>query len=231
MLSLPIDREIVRLTGKKHPRALFIGTATEDHPKYIAWFEEMYGKKLQCTTDKLCLYKEKYTHKQIANKILLADLIYVGGGNTLKMMLRWKRFGVTTLLKQAYKKDIVLAGVSAGSICWFEYGVSDSRQFKNPKSNEYIRVSGLGLLKGLHCPHYKSPLEDRGHRSKGLKMISRRTPGTAIAIEDGCAVTFIDDTTQVLSFGKGAKAWKVAWKNGNYIEEELVHRSKVRKLP
>ncbi|PJC37072.1 peptidase E, partial [Candidatus Peregrinibacteria bacterium CG_4_9_14_0_2_um_filter_53_11] len=58
----------------------------------------------------------------MADKILSADLIYVGGGNTLKMMLRWKRFGVTTLLKQAYRKDIVLAGVSAGSICWFEYG-------------------------------------------------------------------------------------------------------------
>ncbi|PJC37062.1 hypothetical protein CO046_02640 [Candidatus Peregrinibacteria bacterium CG_4_9_14_0_2_um_filter_53_11] len=152
----------------------------------------------------------------------------MGGGNTLKMMLRWKRFGVTALLKKAYKKDIVLAGVSAGSICWFEYGVSDSRQFKNPKSTEYIRVSGLGLIKGLHCPHYKSALEDRGHRSKGLKIISRRTPGTAVAIEDGCAVAFIDDTTEVLSFRKGAKAWKLYWKNGDYSEEELVESSKVR---
>ena len=58
MESLPIDREIVRLTGKKHPRALFMGTATEDHPKYRAWFEEMYGKKLQCATDTLNLYKK-----------------------------------------------------------------------------------------------------------------------------------------------------------------------------
>lgn len=222
MESLTIDREIVRLTGKKHPRALFLGTATQDHPKYIAWFEKMYGKTLHCTTDTLCLYTETYTHKQLVDKILTADLIYVGGGNTLRMMLRWKRFGVTTLLKQAYKKGIVLAGVSAGSICWFEYGVSDSRQFKNPRSTEFIRVSGLGLLKGLHCPHYKSPLEDRGFRSKGLKLISRRTPGLAIAIEDGCAVAFIDGATHVISFGKGAKAWRVGWVKGRYGVKEIL---------
>lgn len=221
MLSLPVDKEIVRLTGKRHPRALFIPTATDDSAEYVLWFEKMYGEKLKCKTDTLLLYKEQYTPAQLREKILSADIIFVGGGNTLKMMHRWKRCGVIPLLRQAYKKDTVFAGVSAGSIIWFEYGVSDSRQFKNPKSNEYIRVSTLGFIKGLHCPHFKSRKYDRGHRSRGLRLISKRTPGTAFALTDGCAAIFTGQNYKIFPFAKGGKAYRVSWRKGAYVEEAL----------
>lgn len=221
MRSLPIDKEIVRLTAKKHPRALFLPTATDDSEKYVRWFEKMYGKKLKCKTDTLLLYRTRLARDEIAKRILSADIIFVGGGNTLKMMLRWKRFGVDKLLKQAFKKiNVVFAGVSAGSICWFEYGVSDSRQFKNPKRKLYIRVSGVGIVKGLHCPHFKSKIDDKGFRSKGLKEISKRTTGVAIAIEDGCAVEIDNNKYRVISFA-GGKAYKVYWKQGKYIQEKI----------
>lgn len=222
MRSLPIDKEIVRLTGKEHPRALFVPTAADDSEKYVIWFEKMYGKKLRCKTDSLLLYKTKLTRSEIAKKILSAAIIFVGGGNTLKMMLRWKRFGVDKLLRQAYKRNIILCGVSAGSICWFEYGVSDSRQFKNPKSKAYIRVSGLGLVKGLHCPHFKSKIDDKGFRSEGLKEISKKTKGIALAIEDGCAVEIVNNKHRVISFARG-KAYKVYWKRGKYIQERIIN--------
>lgn len=220
-----IDKEIVRLSGKKHPCGIFLPTATQDSEKYVAWFEKVYGKKLKCKTDTLLLYKENLTHEQIKKKILSADIVFVGGGNTLKMMLRWKRFGVDKLLKQAYKKGAILAGVSAGAICWFEHGVSDSRHFRNPKSKKYIRVSGLGIVKGLVCPHFKSKTEDKGFRSKGLKNISRETGGVALAIGDGCAIEVTHNGYRVIQFSKGGKAYKVFWDQGRYVVEELkIHR-------
>ena len=166
-----INREILKLTGKKKPKVLFLPTASDDSDRYVRIFLNHFGKKLKCSTDLLLLYKEKLTSKQIAAKIMWADAIYVGGGNTLKMMNLWRKMGVDKMLKKAFTKGTVLSGISAGSICWFTSGVSDSRQFKNPKSNEYIKVTGLGLIPVLHCPHYKSTTCDRGHRTKGLKLI------------------------------------------------------------
>jgi dipeptidase E len=69
-----------------------------------------------------------------------ADIIYVGGGNTLKMMTLRRKLGVDKALQQALKKDIILSGLSAGSICWFDYGNSDSRKFTS-KSTQLIKVT------------------------------------------------------------------------------------------
>ena len=79
------------------------------------------------------------------NLILGADIVYIGGGNTLAMMKRWRELGIDKLLKIAYKRDIVLSGLSAGSICWFKQGLSDSRRFRNPKA-DLIKVTGIGLI-------------------------------------------------------------------------------------
>jgi dipeptidase E len=70
------------------------------------------------------------------------------------MMRIWRRLGVDKVLKGAYEAGIVLAGISAGSICWFDSGHSDSMSFYNPRNWKYINVKGLGLIHGVHCPHY-----------------------------------------------------------------------------
>src|SRR3989338_8931348 len=92
--TLAIDREIVCLTGKKHPRALFIPTASSDDCGYWKIFQKIYGKKLGCKADVLFLLRETPAFQEIRSKILSADLIYVGGGNRLKMMRRWRYLGV-----------------------------------------------------------------------------------------------------------------------------------------
>jgi len=79
-----------------------------------------------------------------------SDIVYVGGGNTLLMMRIWRRFGLDKVLKGAYEAGIVLAGISAGSICWFDSGHSDSMSFYNPRNWKYINVKGLGLMRGVH---------------------------------------------------------------------------------
>ena len=77
---------------------------------------------------------------RVARRIRQADLIYVGGGNTLKMMRRWRHLGVDRLLQQARKQGTVLSGVSAGANCWFQYGSSDSMKFYRPRDWKFIRV-------------------------------------------------------------------------------------------
>lgn len=181
-----IDRRIVKLTGKQKPTVLFIPTASSDGPSYTQSFIKVYGEKLGCPVDVLHLIAEKPTLAEISTKIRAADLIYVGGGNTLMMMNKWRRLGVDKLLIEAHERGTVLAGVSAGAICWYEWGVSDSRQFYDKTSHEYIRVRGLGLLKGLCCPHFGSSLYDKGYRMEGLRKILKRYPKLEwVGIKDG----------------------------------------------
>ena len=141
--TLPFDKRIVELTKKKHPKALFIPTASGEPDGYIQNFNKVYGKKLGCKTDVLFLLKTKPTKKELREKILSSDLIYVGGGNTLKMMKRWRFLGVDKILKEAHKRGIVLSGISAGGISWFEAGHSDSMSSYNPDNWDYIKVRGV----------------------------------------------------------------------------------------
>ncbi|MCA9460353.1 MAG: Type 1 glutamine amidotransferase-like domain-containing protein, partial [Nanoarchaeota archaeon] len=120
-----INKRILEMTNKNLPKILFIPTASCDAFAYWENFEKHFNK-LGGKSDVLFLIKEKPTKKEIENKILNSDAIYIGGGNTLMMMKLWRKLGIDKLLLKAYKKGIVLSGLSAGSICWFKYGTSDS---------------------------------------------------------------------------------------------------------
>src|ERR1039458_7079890 len=113
--TAPIDREIIRLSQKKHPRLLFIPTASSDSERYLEHVQKYFGGFLQCKTDVLFLIKEQLSKERIRRKILSADIIYVGGGNTLLMMRIWRRLGVDKLLISAYENGTVLSGISARS--------------------------------------------------------------------------------------------------------------------
>jgi len=189
--TLPIDREIIRLSQRKNPSLLFIPTASSDSEIYWKQVRKYFGDFLKCKTDVLFLMKEKPSRAQIRSKISSADIIYVGGGNTLQMMRIWRRLGVGKLLIAAYKKGTVLAGISAGSICWFDSGHSDSMSFYNPGQWKYINVKGLGLIPGINCPHYNG--KTRGvPRRKNFQDLIRKTGGMGIAIDNNCAIEFRD---------------------------------------
>jgi dipeptidase E len=117
--TAPIDREIIRLSGKKRPNLLFIPTASSDSELYYQRVREYFEGFLKCKTDVLYLIKEQPSVKHIRKKILSADIIYVGGGNTLMMMKVWRRLSVDKLLKAAYNNGPCSAGSapapSAGS--------------------------------------------------------------------------------------------------------------------
>ncbi|HOZ53573.1 MAG TPA: Type 1 glutamine amidotransferase-like domain-containing protein [bacterium] len=148
--TLKIDKDIIKLSGRKNPKILFIPTASSDSESYCDTFKKYFGQKLKCQVDVLYLINNNLSQKEISKKILGSDIIYVGGGNTLKMMNIWRKKGVDKILKKALNKDIVLSGISAGAICWFKYGLSDSRKFKN-KDSDYIQVSGLNFINIFKC--------------------------------------------------------------------------------
>lgn len=211
-----IDEEIIRLTGKKNPRLLFIPTASSDSENYYEIVKKYFGKILNCKTDVLYLIKNNLTKKEIEAKILNSNIIYVGGGDTLKMMKIWRKLKVDEILLKAYKKGIVMSGLSAGAICWFSFGNSDSKKFTNPDAN-LIRVRGIGLIKVLFCPHYDIEKERKGE----LKKMMKKNSGIAIAVDNCCAIEILDDKYRIISSKKTADAYKIYWKKGKYYEKKL----------
>jgi dipeptidase E len=215
-----IDREIIRLSGKKRPKLLFIPTASSDSADYWLHVRQYFGDFWKCKLDVLWLIKNRPTQKEIAKKISWADIIYVGGGNTLMMMRLWRRLGIDKLLKRAWYRGTVLCGISAGSICWFASGHSDSMSFYNPQKWEYIRVKGLGLIAAIHCPHYNG-CTLYVPRRKAFQGMIRQTGGVGIAIENNCAIEFLDDRFRVIRSNDYAQAYKVHKGHGKVIAERV----------
>lgn len=216
--TLAVDREIIKLSGKENPKFLFVPTASGDAAGYIASVENHFGKKLGCKIDTLELIAKKYTKKELEDKILKTDIVYVGGGNTLKMMKLWRKFGVDVLLEKAMKNGIVLSGLSAGSICWFKYGNSDSARFGKNKAASMIRVKGLNFISALHCPHYDI---EKG-REQSLKEMMKKNTGVAIAIDNCAALEIVGDQYRILKSKKTANLYKVYWKGGKYFREIVL---------
>lgn len=216
-----IDAEIIRVSGKKRPNVLFIPTASSDDLGYWHHIENYFGGYWGCRADVLFLIKETPSLEAIKQKIFAADIIYVGGGNTLKMMRRWRHLGVDRLLIQAYNEGKLMCGVSAGSICWFDSGHSDSMSSYSPGDWEYIRVRGLGLIKGIHCPHYDSATL-KVPRKQDFQAMIQKIGGMGIAIDDNCAIEFIDGQFfKVLTSKPGAAAYQVYKHNGRVVSEKI----------
>ena len=204
-----IDQEILRLTGKKKPNILFIPTASSDSEGYAKVVEQHFGKELGAKVDVLWLWERMPGMKEVRQKIADADAVYVGGGDTLKMMKRWRALGIDKLLVSAGKRGCVLAGLSAGSICW-------SRRFRNPDA-DLIKVSGLGLIPAVHCPHY----HEEKDRQPQLRQLMRKTSGVAIALDNGTALEVVDGQCRILRSIAGAGAYRVYWKGGEFFEERI----------
>ena len=132
------------------------------------------------------------------------------------MMNTWKRIGLDKLLKEAEDRGIVLSGLSAGAICWFKYGSSDSRRFTNPTA-DLVKVSGLNFVSGLFCPHYDVEKD----RKPDLRDLMDKTPGVAIAVENCCAIEIVDDKYRVITSKQSSNAYKVFWKRGDFFENKI----------
>ena len=220
-----IDKRIVELTGKARPNALFIPTASGDAAGYAETFETCYGEHFGCQTRILNLIRNPPAFEKMSALVLDSDLIYVGGGNTYRMMKIWRRLGLDKVLAEAASRGIVLSGLSAGAICWFKYGCSDSRSFSDNVAWDYIRVSGLGFINAVYCPHYHYEKREDAFS----KMIEKRG-GIGIACDNNAALEIVGNRYRVLTSTPDAKAYKLFKQNGRAIVSELPQESEYTPL-
>lgn len=214
--TAPFDKEIIRLTGKQNPNFLFIGLANKYPDYYFEVMDGIYNGMYGCKTDYL-RYEEIKDKEITKRKINNADIIYVGGGNTYKLMRLFKMYGIDKMLVEAYNDDKVLCGVSAGAICWCDYGNSDSRAISS-NSSQMIRVSGLGLINVLFAPHIaKEP-----NRTESVKQMMKRTYKIPAVQLDNAALEIIDNQYRILTLDENAIAEKCYWENGKYINQNII---------
>lgn len=217
--TLPIDKYIVERTGAERPTALFIPTASNDSEEYAQIVSDVYGTRLGCTVNVLRLIASPPPYEQIAGLIRGSDLIYVGGGNTLRMMKIWRKLGADRLLLEAHAAGKVLCGLSAGALCWFAYGHSDSKRFTSPDNWDYLRVKCLGILPFTGCPHY-----DGEGRDKSFQAMIARDGGIGIAIDDCAAFEVDGDRYRILSARDGATAYRVERTRGKVVQTPIPAR-------
>ena len=205
-----LDSYILSQANSSIPKVCFIPTASGDSRDYLRRFYHSFSK-YNCVTNDLELFKPK--HADFESFLLEQDVIYVGGGNTRNMLLLWKEWKIDKILRKAYEKGILLTGLSAGAICWFEQGITD------PENGDLYVLNGLGFLAGSSCPHYNG--EGR-RRPAYKKLILNGSAKSGYAIDDGVGLHFINGKLhKAISSRKTAKAFYVQNKNGVFQEDKL----------
>ena len=204
-----LEKYILDQTGKERPNVLMIPTARGDDAEYVAKFHSAFGE-LGARTQHLPLF---HRTPDLRSLLLAQDAIFVGGGNTKSMLAVWREWGLPEVLKRAYDSGIVLGGQSAGAICWFEQGVTDSW------ADRLRPLDCLGFLPGSCCPHYDGEAERRPAYHT-LMQSGQVKPG--YAIEDAVAAHFRNGRLErVVSKKAGAKAFHVSADAGTVTEETL----------
>lgn len=196
-----IDKEIVKLSEKSNPKLLFIGTASSHSEEYFDVIKDIYTK-LGCIVSNLDIINNNFDTEMLENIIFDTDIIYVGGGNTRFMLEKWRECGLDKILKQAYEKNIVLSGLSAGSYCWFKYN--------------YNLIEGVGLIDAINCVHYD--IKDEESKNKFYKTLKDKNM-IGYAIDNCVALEFIDNQVKVIKSNQKRNAYKVVYLNGDIIEE------------
>jgi dipeptidase E len=193
-----LERYVLSATGKPQPRVLFISTASGDDASLIARFYETYSG-LDARPAHLTFFRR--TPADLQSLVFAHDVVHVGGGNTRSMLAVWHDWGLSSILRDAWERGVVLCGSSAGSICWFEEGVTDSI------AGDLTRLECLGFLPGSNCPHYDGEKERRPAYQR-LVAAGRIAPG--IAVDDGVGLHFIDAELQaIVSARTDAAAYRV----------------------
>ncbi|MCF6139102.1 peptidase E [Pseudalkalibacillus berkeleyi] len=204
-----LDQYILNQTNVKKPKICFIPTASGDSDGYINRFMNAF-RSLDCEPDYLSLYQPP---QSIESFVMAQDILYVGGGNTKNLLALWRAWGLDTILYRAWKKGTILAGLSAGSICWFEQGLTDSIPGK------ITPITCLGFLNGSNCPHFDG---ETSRRPAYLDALSEGKIKEGIATDDGVALHYIDGTLKrIVSSRQEAYAYHMRLKDGNVIEDRL----------
>jgi peptidase E len=214
-----LDDFILSLARRQPARVCFIPTASADSATYIAKFYRAFTGR--CIPIDLTLFDSPALPRQPARTPDLAafvraqDVFYVGGGNTANLLAVWRMHGLDALLRKAWHAGAVLSGISAGMLCWFEGGLTDS-------FGGYRGLGdGLGLLRGTACPHY----DGEPQRQAAFRRFIAKGAPSGYAVDDGAALHFVGGRLrEVVSSRPGARAYRVERKRGKVLETSLPVR-------
>ena len=201
-----IEKYILNLSAKKIPKICFLPTATGDDDTYIVRFYSIFTR-LNCIPTHIEFFNRT---TNIHNHIMNQNVVFVGGGNTKSMLAIWNDWGMSTLLKDAYNEGVIMSGVSAGAICWFTSGITDSWE------NELKILPCLDFIDGTCCPHYD---EEASRIPYVKKIILEEKINNCISIEGGSAMHFIDGKPfKNVSFKKNKNTYNVFLDQGDIVE-------------
>ena len=204
-----IEKYILGLVDKKKPNIVFLPTASAEDKGYIVNFYSCFSK-LNCEPSHVTFFQRTPRLEGIINK---ADIIYVGGGNTKSMLAVWREWKLDNLLLKAYNQGKVLCGVSAGAICWFEQGITDSW------ASSLNTLNCLSFISGMCCPHYQEEEERRPSVHKMLKS-EKCIPGWAV--DGGAALHFCSgEYFKSIQFYRGSFVYYISTEKERVIENKM----------
>lgn len=210
--NLMLDSFLISLSASRRPKICFVGTASGDSEEYKNRFYEAM-RQHDVEASHLSLFKPPV--ESLEQYVLAKDILYVGGGNTRNLMVLWKEWGLDAILHKAYQSGIVMAGISAGSLCWFEEGVTDSITGKLSK------VNCLGFLAGSNCPHYDGEPE----RRPAYQQLIANGMKAGTACDDGVAAYFVNERlVELVSSRPSAMGYMVEDHSGKVVETPVRPR-------
>ncbi|WP_413677896.1 Type 1 glutamine amidotransferase-like domain-containing protein [Prochlorococcus sp. MIT 0916] len=205
--SCLIEKYILNLSEKSIPKICFLPTATGDNDSYIVRFYSIFNS-LNCQPSHIEFFKRT---TDIKTHIMEQDVVFVGGGNTKSMLAIWNDWGMSDLLKNAYNEGVIMSGVSAGAICWFTSGITDSWD------NELRILPCLDFVSGTCCPHYD---EEPSRIPYVKKLILDEKITNCISIEGGSAMHFIDGNPfKNVCFKNNKNTYNVFLDNNDVVEK------------
>lgn len=193
-----LDDFVLSLTGKPRPKVCFVPTASGDADGYVVRFHNAFRPERAEATH-LSLFQRDIA--DLRGFALGQDVLYVGGGATANMLAVWRVHGLDAILREAWEAGVVLCGVSAGMVCWFDSAVTDSFGPLAPMQD------GLGLITGSACPHYDG---EPARRPTYQRAIASGALAPGVAADDGAALHYAGDTlAEVVSSRPSARAYRV----------------------
>lgn len=219
--TLAIDRYITdrakeRVGVERRPYALFLPTASHDSKPYFNSFRKTYTSECNVKCDVAILTKGEMTMEHVLEKINKADIIYVGGGDTLYLIDVWRGNGIDKAIWQAYQKGAILAGLSAGAICWFDNIYTDSANddVSAEAGESYAMARGLGYIGGTITPHYNM-------RTEFDSVMLRNAIAEAYAVEDNCAVVFENEKPVYALTSDNSSAYSLECTDNKIIKSKI----------
>ncbi len=215
--TLEIDRYIAKRAkehaGERRANALFFGTASHDSMPYFNSFRKTYTSVFDIKADVALIVYGEMNIEHIKEKIDKADCIYVGGGDTVYMLEKWKETGIDKLLIDAYNEGKIICGLSAGAICWFNDIYTDYEIMRG-ESADYVMKKGLNVIDDTISPHFNERVEDFT-----ATMIKEKI-SHAFGIENDCALEFIDGKLSKM-ISAGGKAYHLNLVGDGVEKEEI----------